>query len=466
MAKQTNILSYNEARRSANSRRAFARYADNRFSATPAYPQRSSRMVKGSSADGRRNAYDALDFYADYDNRASQLFASDKPSRYRSATPRGYETDYSRMMDFRPASTRNLSLAGARQVDTRRDAFGGLTKSQVIQSKQRRSFDDFVDAPRASRGDMPRASRISDRGADYALPSFQRPAPAVPSYQRPVSARRDRIGFEAPMDQPSNARGYRGPQAFANETSVDFRSVSFNDQARSVSFEADEVAPEQIVAKDSLAERLKRKSEESRKARNKKKAEQALERHAAEQSSRSASADAEGPRAAVYEARMGASHKRAARMQDNAAKGLPSLPVKLPEVSVDGIVATLKRPPVFATAAVACCLALSIGCMYPVTRDYYQAVREQDRAALELEAVLDRNQSLQSQVDALQTSNGIKNQARDQLGWIELGEQIAVVEGMNANQSSANIKPRIMSEDIKPPETWYSSLLDPLFGVK
>ena len=54
--------------------------------------------------------------------------------------------------------------------------------------------------------------------------------------------------------------------------------------------------------------------------------------------------------------------------------------------------------------------------------------------------------------------------ARTQLGWVSEGEHAVSVSGLNHERESS-FYGNILSEDIELPDTWYSGVLDPLFGV-
>lgn len=197
-----------------------------------------------------------------------------------------------------------------------------------------------------------------------------------------------------------------------------------------------------------------------KKARAKRKAEQ---KFAKQFGGSSAPSDAAaGPRAAVYKGEMGATHRRASRMQGSATQA--STKRSFSGLSLEVLA---RSPKVIASLIVVACLALSCMFLYPSAQQYYQSVRERDRLAVEYAALTERNAEIESSVASLQTDAGVENQARDQLGWVKEGEQKGSVQGLDSSSDTTpDINANIASSSIKAPETWYSSFLDPLFGVE
>ena len=119
-------------------------------------------------------------------------------------------------------------------------------------------------------------------------------------------------------------------------------------------------------------------------------------------------------------------------------------------------------------------VALVIGCialfaivvLYPVGRDYYQAMRTEQRLQAQLDAVNARNEAVQAENDALQTEEGIENQAHADLGWVKEGENAAIVTNEQGTADAISRLPdHIDIEGIKAPQTWYYSILDTIFFV-
>lgn len=113
------------------------------------------------------------------------------------------------------------------------------------------------------------------------------------------------------------------------------------------------------------------------------------------------------------------------------------------------------------------CLVLSCWFLYTPAQQYYQSVREYDRLQAEYAAIEQRNVLLQVEVDALGTDAGLEDRARQEFGWVKEGEQTANVRGLAATEDSlSNLTVNIVPGSVEAPETWYSPMLDVLFGVE
>lgn len=175
----------------------------------------------------------------------------------------------------------------------------------------------------------------------------------------------------------------------------------------------------------------------------------------------SASEAAAGPRAAVYKGEMGSQHKRASRMQNASSSGASA------KRSPSAAIGAWRRSPKFiAGMATIVCMVLTCWFLYTPTQQLYHSVREHDRLQAEYTAIEQRNDSLQSEVDALQTDAGIEDRAHQQFGWVPEGYQTANVRGLSLQDGDeSRFKANIVPGSIEAPETWYSPLLDALFGA-
>jgi len=116
-------------------------------------------------------------------------------------------------------------------------------------------------------------------------------------------------------------------------------------------------------------------------------------------------------------------------------------------------------------AIVGCVIVLAIVVLYPVGRDYYKTMRTEQRLQAQLDAVTERNEAVQAENDALQTEEGIENQARSDLGWVREGESSAVVTNEQGTVDNASRLPDHLDEkSITAPQTWYT-ILDTIFFV-
>lgn len=203
---------------------------------------------------------------------------------------------------------------------------------------------------------------------------------------------------------------------------------------------------------------LKGKFSSAKRTRAKEKA----DRRFAAQYGGSESADkAAGPRAAVYKGEMGSQHRKSSRMQNEAGER---------EGRASGSTSAAKKPRTFsgfklAGAVAAVCLVFSCAFLYGPAQQLYQETRERDRLAAEYDAIQQRNEAIQGEVDFLSSAGGVEDAAREEFGWVKKGEKAGSVSGVEVVDDS-NFTASIVPGSIPAPETWYSGILDPLFGVE
>lgn len=224
----------------------------------------------------------------------------------------------------------------------------------------------------------------------------------------------------------------------------------------------------------SLANSLK----QAKRAFTKKRADQAFDKAYGEgvTGATAAAAQAGGPRAAVYKTQMGASHKRAAKIQQKAhgARGAGAGAAAGGRASdtfgkIGAVFAKIvdgKAPAMLVRAGVvcACCLVMCVS-LYAPAQTYYQQVRERDRLTAEYAAISDRNDYLQSSVDYLQTDQGVEDKARSDFGLVQDGESTAAVVGVEAEDSSIFVA-NVAADSVPAPDTWYSGVLDAFFAYQ
>ena len=174
------------------------------------------------------------------------------------------------------------------------------------------------------------------------------------------------------------------------------------------------------------------------------------------------SAPVEGaPRAAVYEGKMGARHRKAAAALQSGAASVQSF--------ATGVMGSIHLPDFKRMPRKTIRTLLTIGCvfmlcfmMYTPAQQYYKQMRERDRLAAEYEAVLDRNDALDASVDSLQSHSGIEDKAHSEYGMVKDGEQAGSVSGIDVvgdSDFTANVVPG----GVPAPDTWYSGFLDVFF---
>ena len=182
-----------------------------------------------------------------------------------------------------------------------------------------------------------------------------------------------------------------------------------------------------------------------------------------DESATRAQAEQAGPRAAVYKGEIGAKQRQASRMLEQDAVE-PSRRRARQSSPWTRVVACL---------AVAACLVLSCAYLYPVAQTYYQTIRANDLLEAEYEAIAALNAELTSEIELLQTDSGIEQAAREELGWVMEDETLATVEGLastgeeeDAEGDEDDVSAYVASINVEMPETWYSPILDVIFGVE
>lgn len=213
-------------------------------------------------------------------------------------------------------------------------------------------------------------------------------------------------------------------------------------------------------AEEAVAPRAEKESRiaQLRRNRSKSKADKAFTRQYGDGGS--ASAQDAGPRAAVYKGEMGQSHRRASRMQEESGAREHS---SSRASATSHIPRLFKRPWFIACAGGAVCLALTTAFLYPSAAQLYHSARERDQLQAEYAAIEQRNDAIQSSVDALSTDAGVEDRAHKEFGWVSKGENAVTVYGLDVDDDST-FRASIVPGSVPAPETWYSKLFGPLFG--
>lgn len=263
---------------------------------------------------------------------------------------------------------------------------------------------------------------------------------------------------------PSAARAARDPQASRDPYGVvPVQPISFEElRERAERRGQDRPAPRAAVYGGEEAEEPRAtkgsKRAQAKKRRAKEKAGRAFAKQFGDAGSAAPSPDA--PRAALYKGEMGRRHRQAARLQDGPASGRA-------KAGWTGAAAGRKSRPRLAAALVALgCFVLACVLMYPTAQQYYITLREHDQLQAEYSALEQRNAAIEAEVNALATDEGIEDKAREDFGWVKEGEQTATVVGLDSDgvQESAYKDP-VVPGSVEAPATWYSPILDVIFGV-
>lgn len=305
--------------------------------------------------------------------------------------------------------------------------------------------------------------------------SVRRRNSVVSKMERPTT-RATRLINEAPSSSAEPARkgvlsGVKLP-SFGKKTSSASRSArSSENSSRRANSSYRTASASATSSKTARAE----KAENRKRARAKKLADKKFDKQfgALEEARNQAAAAMNGSRPALYKTQMGASQKKASRMQQ-AASATQSSGSKFAAISGAGVGAVAQKvsqsPKAMAGIAVAVCLVFACAFLYPTAQTYYQTVRENDRLQAEYSALQERNSQLETNVSSLQSDAGIEARARDQFGWVKKGETSVNVNGLNvasdtASSSATSLVASVDSSEIEAPSTWYSPMLDLIFGV-
>ena len=293
----------------------------------------------------------------------------------------------------------------------------------------------------AANGESPRRDHAASRFGGFSLPAV-----AVPSASR--------RGSSAARTAPSWYDRSADDQVFWDEEPAADEAAG---ASRSAVYTPDDY--EEDVRRDEEASG-RSKREERKRAKRKEQADRKFDRQFGGDEP---AAGAGGPRAAVYKGEMGTKQRKATRMQRNGAnESARTLASSAKERTGNPVIRGLKRALVLVAAVVA------LGAfLYEPAQQYYQALREHDRLEAEYQAVEARHGRLQTDLADLQTDSGLEARAHQQLGWVKKGEQTANVRGLDVDiTENSLLQANIDPADIELPQTWYSPILDPLFGVE
>ena len=124
------------------------------------------------------------------------------------------------------------------------------------------------------------------------------------------------------------------------------------------------------------------------------------------------------------------------------------------------------RPAFLVTALLVIFMVIAAVMLYPAVRDYYAALRESDRLEQEYGAVVARNEKIQQLIEDLQTPEGIEDRAREEFGWVREGEEAVNITGIVVTESSTGLPAPVEPGSVKAPKTWWTQILDTVFGVQ
>ena len=105
--------------------------------------------------------------------------------------------------------------------------------------------------------------------------------------------------------------------------------------------------------------------------------------------------------------------------------------------------------------------------LYPTAQRYYCSVRDHDKLVIEYDALVDRNQECNPTsipCKPMQRRAACPRAAR--LGEKRRGIRQRARFEPGGNPAGSTITPNISSDSVQAPDTWYSPLLDLVFGYK
>lgn len=170
-------------------------------------------------------------------------------------------------------------------------------------------------------------------------------------------------------------------------------------------------------------------------------------------------------RAALYEMRMGRTQKRSTKMQNDSSSGNSK---RAKSVSLSSLFSWMSSAIASRFVIAGCCVFFTFVMLYQPLADYYDESRQLQQLEAEYSALEEQNASLKSEIDYLNTDAGLEDYARYKLGYIRADEQTATVENIEpsskVNDTSGSISYSIPAGSVPAPDTWYSGVLDFIFG--
>lgn len=331
----------------------------------------------------------------------------------------------------------------------------------MVRQKNTISFGDAALASRSRRAQSPSSgSRRSNRGRSVRSSRDERSIddPSLTDEQF-FKMMREEIPASSPQPQ---FRAFAGGEARRGDSGRD-RGRDKSQGAFAMAFGRKR---SEGAADDSMrAEATPSARERRRRERNEARADRMYARQYATEDS--GAVEAEGaPRAAVYEGRVGASQRRAARMQKASQAGPVSAKIN-PAGWFTG--ANVSKRTLRSVTAVLC-LVLTCAFLYSPAQQYYQSIREHDRLAAEYEYIEQRNAVIASQNAALASDAGMEDAVRQKYGYVVEGDETAIVTGLSdsatdTSRGMSNVEANVLSSAVKAPEEWYTPYLDAFFGV-
>ncbi len=111
-------------------------------------------------------------------------------------------------------------------------------------------------------------------------------------------------------------------------------------------------------------------------------------------------------------------------------------------------------------------LGLLVIAFYSPVKVWYTAYRDKQLYALQLQVLAEQNKKLQSEVDRLQSQEGIEDEARKR-GYVKANETSVTIKGKTTTNGEADAgASKDELEEVKTKNPWYINVLDKFFMYK
>lgn len=111
------------------------------------------------------------------------------------------------------------------------------------------------------------------------------------------------------------------------------------------------------------------------------------------------------------------------------------------------------------------CLGLSFAILYPVAKDYFEVHYAVAQLEAEFDAVSQRNDTIEKQIQWLQTDEGVEYRAREAYGWVKEGESVLNVTGADSTSTSTVLPTAVPTGSVQAESTWVDNLVKKVFGL-
>ncbi len=323
---------------------------------------------------------------------------------------------------------------------------------------QRASILSFDQA--RSRGAQPdfRASKKTSSSSTHTAPSPSSPHGRTQTYRRnDVSSQSHPLTYRSSTAQSSYDRRHFADQGYASRTSRSPQEEQRVYARRHASQTVHQSAQRRTTSQRSSHQTPQRAADRIRHAVRSKKVDRDFERYT-QQTERTRPQE-QTSRPALYQMQMGKTQKRSTRMQQEASATRKTHSARKES----------RRPKWHMRACIVACAILFCGSMlYQPIANLYNETRSLQQLEAEYDALQANNVQVRANLDYLATDEGLEEYAHNELGWIRNDEHTArVADVAQPDQSSQQVKrvvTTIPEGSIETPDTWYSPVLDIVFG--